>query len=127
MTTLKPTMDGIWQVRWSNPYTQPPEGRQVLAEVVIPDWPNAPDKRCPAELTELSWQHPGYGIHWTDRWHNKPDRSWSKARKGEARRRNLRKRIEAKWPMFAEMMIAEEMARYPSYYAGEEYNGRYRE
>lgn len=120
-------LEVVYRLEWHSPYTDPPEGRpRVLAEHTIPDWRTS-DKQCPAWLDKMHWANRGYCISWTSYWRNKPDRSWSKARKGEARRRNLRKRIEAKWPMFAEMMIAEEMARYPSYYAGEEYNGRYRE
>lgn len=122
-----PRLDATYSLEWHSPYTDPPDGRpRVLATHEVEDYA-ASDHRCPEWLDKMHWANPGYSIYVLTRWVNKPDRSWSKERKAQRRRLNLRKRIEKRWPMFAEMMIAEEMARYPSYYAGEEYNGRNRE
>jgi len=63
---------------------------------------------------------PGSG--WTIGWEcieQRPLRRWSKEARARARQRNLRRRIEKKFPLFAEDFIAAEIARRPEYFRGE--------
>jgi hypothetical protein len=49
----------------------------------------------------------------------KPIRRWSQEAKAKARVRNLRNRMEKKFPLLAEQFIAAELARRPQYFAAE--------
>ncbi|WP_198526805.1 hypothetical protein ACTTAF_06275 [Rhodobacter capsulatus] len=49
----------------------------------------------------------------------RPVRRWSAEAKGRVRRLNLRRRIEKRFPLFAEIFIADELARRPQYFKGE--------
>lgn len=121
----KAVYNGVWQVRWGNPY-MPHTTPEVLVERTVQDWANAsgPCKWAPpAWFDKLCALHPGYNICWTWRWVNRPDRSWPPERKAAMRQRRLRERMEKRYPMFAERFIAEELAKFPAYYAGAEYNG----
>ncbi|MCT4496064.1 hypothetical protein [Bosea minatitlanensis] len=106
-----------WSLSWGNPYTQPP-GPRVLAAVLVER-----GQPCPAEVKALWSPGCGYVISWqlvTQR----PIRRWSAEAKAKVRRRNLRDRLERKVPLFAEILIAEELERRPSYYAGGEEDAR---
>ena len=48
-----------------------------------------------------------------------PVRRWSQEAKARVRQRNLRKRMERKFPLFAETFIADELAKRPDYYSAE--------
>ena len=48
-----------------------------------------------------------------------PVRRWSQEAKARVRQRNLRKRMERKFPLFAESFIADELAERPDYYNAE--------
>lgn len=73
---------------------------------------------CPAELLAL-WVRGGYAIGW-ELVTQQPIRRWSREAKSKARIRNLRRRLEQKYPLFAETFIQEELARRPGYYAAED-------
>ncbi|WP_235829722.1 hypothetical protein [Frigidibacter oleivorans] len=59
----------------------------------------------------------GYSVGW-ECIEQRPIRRWSQSAKARVRQRNLRRRMEAKFPLFAEDFIAAEFARRPSYFAG---------
>ena len=96
---------------WGNPYTQPP-GPRVLAAVLVPR-----GQRCPAEVMQHWTPGCGYAVRW-ELVTQRPIRRWSTEAKAKTRRRNLRGRMERRFPLFAEIFIAEEMERRPSYFAG---------
>lgn len=105
---------------WGNPHTQPP-GPRVLAAVLVPR-----GERCPAEVMQHWTPGCGYAVRW-ELVTQKPIRRWSTEAKARTRRRNLRARLERRVPLFAEMFIAEEMERRPSYFAGGDEDFRNRE
>lgn len=61
----------------------------------------------------------GYSIGW-ELVTQKPIRRWSREAKARARLRNLRRRIEKRYPLFAEAFIQDELQRRPAYFAAEE-------
>lgn len=104
-----------WSLRWGNPYTQPP-GPRILAAILVPA-----SEDCPREILDLHVPGNGYAIC-REVVSQRPPRQWSKEAKGRVRRNNLRRRIEKKFPLFAEQFISDELARRPSYFAGESVN-----
>lgn len=74
---------------------------------------------CPPEIMELWRPGAGYAISW-ELVTQRPIRRWSKAAKAAARMRNLRRRMERKFPLFAETFIADELERRPQYFAAED-------
>lgn len=105
---------------WHSPYTNPPEGHpRVLLDKVMREsaYRNATDPDV-ARLKEI--HKPGGGYSWgiapVKKQKGLP---WTKRRKANTRKRNLRKRIEKKYPLFFDQMYAEALARSPEYYQGE--------
>lgn len=101
-----------YSLAWRLPH-QPCPGPTVLAEMIVPR-----GARCPSEIEALWRPGEGYAICW-ELVSQKPPRRWSAEAKARARRRNLRRRLERRYPLFAEMFIAEELARRPSYFGGQ--------
>ena len=109
-------MSETYSIAWGNPYTDPPAG---LARVQL-----ATANKAEA-LALHTWF--GFGSGWAFNVHvetRQPDprRQWSKERKAKTRKRNLRRRIERKHPLFAESIYQEELQKRPGYYAGEDPN-----
>lgn len=103
-------------IEWSNPYTEPPDGRpRTLAAVVVPATAGGGAPLVPPELRALWKPGDGYCAGFC-RLDDKPRRKLSAAAKFSIRRKRLKARIEKRWPLFAEQMIAEAMQRKPSYY-----------
>lgn len=104
-----------WSVRWGNPTTQPPDGRpRILAAVLV-----GCGQPVPAEITDLH-RAEGYGSGWCiarELVSQQPIRRWSREAKARVRQRNLRRRMEMKFPLFAEDFIAAELAARPDYFA----------
>ena len=102
-----------WSLSWGNPHTNPP-GPRVLASALVER-----GQPCPPEVKAQWSPGCGYVIGWqlvTQR----PIRRWSPEAKAAARLRNLRQRIERKFPLFAEGFIAAELARRPDYFSAEQ-------
>lgn len=106
-----------YSLRWGNPYTEPP-GPSVLAATLVPR-----GERCPAEVMKHWTPGCGYVVNF-ELVTQRPIRRWSAEAKAKARRRNLRARLEKRYPLFAEIWIAAELERRPSYYAGGEEDAR---
>lgn len=104
-----------YSVVWRNPFTAP-TGPRVLGAMLVPY-----GERCPEELAALHVPGSGYCISW-ELVSQKPIRRWSAEAKGRARLRNLRRRIEKKFPLFAGDFITQELEKRPGYYAGEDVN-----
>jgi hypothetical protein len=106
----------VWSLRWANPYTTPPDGMPRLrAEVFFPvGHPNF--KQCP---TELSSQRV-LGSPWVITWSpvSAPIKPLSQEALASVRRKRLARRVKAKYPLLADQIIAEELAKKPDYYAG---------
>lgn len=106
-----------YSLRWGNPYTQP-TGPKVLAAMLVPR-----GERCPPEIAALKVPGDGYALCW-ELVTQRPIRRWSTEAKAKARKRNLRARMERRLPLFAEILIAEELQRRPGYFAGGDEIGR---
>lgn len=74
---------------------------------------------CPPELLALKVPGDGYALRW-ELVTQRPIRRWSQAAKSRARQRNLRDRMEKKFPLFAEVFIADELERRPAYYSADD-------
>jgi len=105
---------------WSNPNTAPPpdaetlpDGRTwwccTLLEYTHTEDNAIRDEHAPADI-------PGSG--WSQGWEAilPPPKRWSGERKAQTRRRNLRRRLEAKMPLFADQLEAEELERRSDYF-----------
>lgn len=106
-----------YTLAWRLPHKEPP-GPRVLKAMLVPR-----GERCPAEIMALWRPGEGYAIGW-ELVTQKPIRRWSPEAKAKARQRNLRKRMELRYPLFAEIWIAQELQHRPSYYAGGEEDAR---
>lgn len=106
----------IWMVRWGNPYTNPPEGKaRVLAERFYPA--GHPNQRvCPDELMQMCLPGSGYTTVWQAV--EKQVKRLPKDRLALVRQKRLRRRMEKKYPLLAEWMIEQELAKRPEFYAG---------
>ncbi len=104
------------QLRWRNPYTEPPNGLRVLAEIYRhADDPES--RKSPAEFDELSRSGDGYSPYLTFP-ALMPARELPPESLASVRKKRTARRIEKKYPLFAEQFIAETIARQPEYYAG---------
>lgn len=102
-----------YSLAWRRPDIPPPGPNVLKAMIVVRGEP------CPAEIMALWVPGAGYSIGW-ELVTQKPLKRWSQAAKAKARMRNLRHRMERKYPLFAETFIADEIARRPQYFAAED-------
>jgi len=108
-----------WSVEPSSPYVVPEHG-PILAMYLGPR--SDARNRAPQTILDLA-RTPGYSLVW-HAVRRRPRRTWSKQAIGRNRRKRLRERLEAKYPLFAEAWIAAELSRdperyYPEYYQQE--------
>ncbi|MDH2328312.1 hypothetical protein QCN27_15710 [Cereibacter sp. SYSU M97828] len=104
-------------LRWGNP-TVPPPGPHVLIAQLVPR-----GDPCPKAVMDQWVAGAGYVISW-ELVTPQPVKRWSKEAKAKVREANLRRRMEKKYPLFAERFIFEELTRRRAYYAGEDREGR---
>lgn len=102
-----------YTLAWRRPDIPPP-GPRVLKAILVPR-----GEPCPKEIMDLFVPGSGYSIGW-ELVTQKPIRRWSREAKARARLRNLRRRIEKRYPLFAEAFIQDELQRRPAYFAAEE-------
>lgn len=106
----------IWALRWSNPYTSPPDGRRVIKELFFPiDHPYL--RVCPPELQAIYIPGNGYSVCWTPVV-TSPKRL-PEDKLALVRQKRLRRRMEKRYPLLAEQFIEEEMKKRPKFYAGQ--------
>lgn len=100
-----------YSVRWGLPH-KPCPGAFELAAAEVPA-----GSPCP-EAVRAHWK-PGTGYAvCLDFPQAAPVRRWSEDRKAAARKRNLTRRVERAAPLFADELIARELAARPDYFAG---------
>ena len=104
---------GKWRyaLRWSLPHLPCP------GEMVIISRDVSAGEKCPAEIEALWKPGQGYAIS-IDFLDTQPIRRWSPEARARVRRLNLRRRLDKKMPLFAEMFADAEMARRPEYFDG---------
>ena len=111
----KPVVGFRIALEWINPYKAPPNGVRVLAErFVITDGggPEFPEKW--KELHELG---DGYCITYSHI--SPPPKGLSRERLASIRKKRIVRRMQAKYPMFADEFISKEMEKNLNYYEGE--------
>lgn len=111
----------VWSVRWTNPYTQPPDNRpRVLIEVYRPEGhPEVRGLKPPAAIQQALDQvglGSGYSLHWQPI--SAPPVIKPPDKLAVIRRKRLERRIRKKYPLFADEFIAQELARRSAYYDG---------
>ena len=108
----------LFAVIWGNPYTHPPEGmpRELIAMTRMQE----STRDIPPEILQAleTVAQPGSG--WTlsigiDE-DAKPKRRLSPQAKGSIRRKSLERRVRKKAPLFADRIIADELAANPNYF-----------
>lgn len=114
-------MSEQWRCRlfWGNPHTSPPDGLPRIVMAVLCNRPHP----VPAEVQTFQRDNPEYGLGtgWAVGWERidqRPIRRWSQEARARVRQRNLRRRMEKRFPLFAEDFIAAEVAARPNYYEG---------
>ena len=107
-------MADLWRytIRWGNP-NKTPQGERILATAEVPA-----GTPCPPELSALCTPGCGYAVC-IDFLSDCPVRRWSPEAKATARKRNLRRRLQRRVPLFAEIFAEAEIARRPGYFAGD--------
>ena len=105
-----------YTLAWRRP-DAPPPGPRVLKAILVPR--GAP---VPEEIMEIFVPGSGYSIGW-ELVTQKPIRRWSREAKARARVRNLQRRMEKRFPLFAEMFTQAELAHRPNYYAASDAAG----
>ncbi|MCR5943972.1 hypothetical protein FG152_24685 [Ochrobactrum sp. XJ1] len=100
-----------YSLAWRNPHTTPP-GPRVLMAIIVPY-----GSKCPPEIMSKFEPGSGYAITW-ELVMQRPIRRWSREARSRVRQRNLKNRIDKKFPLFAEIFIASELEKRPDYYAG---------
>ncbi len=101
---------------WSNPYTEPPEGKQRVMVEVFCRYSDFNSRELPPEIEAVFQFGDGYGA--TITFINEPPKQMSQEALTSIRQKRIRRRIEKKYPLFAEEMIAEEIALNPDYFNG---------
>jgi hypothetical protein len=108
----------LFAIRWGNPYTNPPDGmpRELLALTCMQE----STRDMPAEIRDLleTVARPGSGwalcIGIDEDARSK--RRLSLKAKGSIRRKSLERRVRKKAPLFANRIIADEIAANPGYF-----------
>lgn len=105
----------VWSLRWGNPYTSPPDGRGVIKELYFP-LGHRHLRVCPPEILKAHVPGSGYGIYWSAV--SAIPKKLPQDKLASVRQKRLRRRMEEKYPLFAEQFIDEEMQKRPEFYAG---------
>jgi len=106
----------IWSIRWGHPNRTPPDGKPKCLGQKVVRYDGPWGHTCPPELEGLKQLGDGYSL--TVTFVSKPPRMLPEQALASVRLKRLRRRVEAKCPLFAEQIIADEIASNPDYYAG---------
>ncbi len=108
----------IISLRWFNPYTSPPadvdllsDGRCCWACTVL-------DRRYEDEIRQKNEPVHTPGDGWASSWSPfyEPAKQWSSEAKARVRKGRLQKRLQKKFPLFADLFVQSEMQRRPDYF-----------
>lgn len=115
----KPKLRPIqFAIRWSNPYTNPPEGmpRELIAITRVQESTRDIPQEILQTLETVALPGSGWGLNIGIDEDARPKRRLSMQAKGSIRRKSLERRVRKKAPLFADRIIAEELAANPSYF-----------
>ena len=104
----------VWKIQWSNPYTSPPEGRERVIAKKYVRYGSEFYNQIPPEFSTLNV--PGYTAYWSPVM--KPSKQVPEGTLRSIRRKRLERRVENKYPLFADEFIQEELERKSEYYDG---------
>ncbi len=115
----KPKLRPIrFAIRWGNPYTNPPEGmpRELIAMTRMQE----STRDIPPEIVELletvARPESGWGLFVGIDEEARPKRRLSPKAKASIRRKSLERRVRKAAPLFADRIIADELAAKPNYF-----------
>jgi hypothetical protein len=108
----------IWFLKWYTPYTpedQIPGGKRVLAAIFVPCAYVGSGARRPDILDRITYpEHFNVCVKPLET----PMKQQSREQKIAHRKRNLKRRIEKKYPLFADEFIQDELERKKEYFDG---------
>lgn len=109
----------LHKLEWSNPYTNPPDGMErVLVEVFIPETLEG-CRQCPRQIEEMLGKIGfGSGYGHSVRAITPVIKKLPVDVLARIRKQRLRKRVEEKYPLFADEMYENELKRNADYYEG---------
>lgn len=103
----------VVSVQWANPYTEPPGGgpRSLWSCSVLAgnDYREIESEHAPAVPLGGGWAHTWTPFH-------KPMARWSPEAKARVRRRNLRRRLDKKFPLLAGLFEAQALSERAAYF-----------
>jgi hypothetical protein len=105
-------------IRWGNPYTNPPEGmsRELMAITRMQESTRDIPLEIQQLLENLARPGSGWGLCIGIDEDARPKRQLSLQAKGSIRRKSLEWRVRKKAPLFADRIIADEIAANPNYF-----------
>jgi len=102
----------LHSIAWGNPYTEPPDGApRVLAEVFTLD------REPPDDFKRFEYT-PGGGYSYFIQHVTPPLKQLPPKTLASVRRKRVERRIRRKYPLLADYLLEEEIAKKPDYYAG---------
>ena|SRR5438552_11597369 len=115
----KPRLRPIrFAIRWGNPYTNPPEGmpRELMAVTRMQESTRDIPLGIQQMLETVARPGSGWGLCIGIDEDARPKRRLSLQAKGSVRRKSLERRVRKMAPLFADRIIAEEIAANPNYF-----------
>ena len=104
----------LYRLEWANPYTDPPGGMpRVMAEIFLKS-ENGEGARIPQMMMEL--HEPGCGFCVSVRAIRPPKKGFTPEALASVRQKRLRRRLEKKYPLFADQMFDEAINERPAYF-----------
>jgi hypothetical protein len=108
----------LFAIKWGNPYTNPPEGmpRELIAVTRIQESTGDIPPEIIGALETVARPGSGWALCIGIDEDARPKRRFSLQAKGSIRRKSLERRVRKKAPLFADRIIADELAANPSYF-----------
>jgi hypothetical protein len=108
----------LFAISWGNPYTNPPDGmpRKLLSMTYMQESTRDIPQEIRALLETVARPGSGWALCVGIDEDAKPKRHLSLRAKGSIRRKSLERRVRKKVPLFADRIIADEIAANPRYF-----------
>ena len=108
----------LFAIMWGNPYTHPPEGmpRELIAITRMQESTRDIPPEILQALETVAQPGSGWALSIGIDEDAKPKRRLSPQAKGSIRRKSLERRVRKAVPLFADRIIADELAANPKYF-----------
>ena len=108
----------LFAIKWSNPYTNPPEGmpRELIATTRMQESTRDIPPEIVQVLETVARPGSGWALSIAIDEDARPKRRLSLKAKGSIRRKSLERRVRKKAPLFADRIIADALAANPNYF-----------